>query len=310
MAKTALATLESALRAKKLDRTLTSALPAVDRQDALSSAPSSAPTGVAALDACLRSGVPRGQLSELAGPRSSGRTTLMLQLMAAATERGELVAVIDTFDRLDVASVVAAGVDVTRLLWVRGQAISKTEGAVDSRWTPGDDSTRGFSERGLRGSPGQGLVERTIDRGLKALNLVLQAGGFGVVALDLADVPIATLKRIPYPTWLRVQRTIEGRDTACVLVVPEPLARSAGGLTLSLTGRTSWAGDADRSRRVAGAELEVRIVSPRRRDGGVVCVSGHTDSSGGVSPGAVLPRAVSRRAVSPRTVSHRVVRSA
>jgi hypothetical protein len=257
MPNAALATLESALRAKRLDRTLTSALPAFDRQDASTCTP----TDVAALDACLRNGVPRGQLSELAGPRSSGRTTLMLQLLAATTRRGEIAAVIDTFDRLDVASAVAAGVDLDRLLWVRGQAISKTEATVDSRWSPGEEGGVG------------GLLERTIDRALKALNLVLQAGGFGVVAIDLADVPIATLKRIPFSTWLRVQRTVEGGDTACVLVVPEPLARSAGGLSLLLTGRTSWAGAADRSRRVVGADLQVRVVSPRRRVGGDVQVS-------------------------------------
>ena len=85
---------------------------------------------------------------------------------------------------------------------------------------------------------GRTLVERSVERAVKALNLVLQAGGFGVVAIDLADVPLVALKRLPFTTWLRVQRAIEGSDTACVLVVPEPLARSAGGLTVSLAGRT------------------------------------------------------------------------
>jgi hypothetical protein len=117
------------------------------------------------------------------------------------------------------------------------------------------------------------LLDRTIERALKALNLVLQAGGFGVVALDLADAPLPALNRIPFTTWLRVQRTIEGSDTACVLVAPQPLARSAGGLTLSLAGRTQWAGNADRSRRLAGMDVTVRVVSPRRRVDGEVTVS-------------------------------------
>ena len=94
---------------------------------------------------------------------------------------------------------------------------------------------------------------------------MLQAGGFGVVAIDLADIPPAALKRVPFTTWLRVQRAIEGSDTACVLVAPEPLARSAGGLTLTLDGRTTWTGAADRSRRLTGADVRVRVVSPRRR---------------------------------------------
>lgn len=228
MAKTALAVLETALRARKLDRTLTTALASLDRTDAAALAP----TDIAVLDACLRGGLPRGQLSEIAGPCSSGRTTVLLTLLAAATRRGEIAALVDTCDRLDVTSAIAAQTDLDRLLWVRGTAA--------------------------------GAIDRAIDRGLKALNLVLQAGGFGVVALDLADVPPFALKSIPFTTWMRVQRIVEGSDTACVLVVPEPLARSAGGVTLMLTGKTAWAGDSDRSRRVDGLDVGIRVASPRR----------------------------------------------
>ena len=235
MANTALAVLESALRARRLDRTLTTALPPLERTDLAALVPSD----VTALDAALRGGLPRGHLSELAGARSSGRTTLLLQLVAAATRRGEIAAIVDTFDRLDVASAAAAGVDLGRLLWIRGQDASGASRAE--------------------------AIDRLVDRALKALNLVLQAGGFGVVAIDLADVPLAVLKRLPFNTWLRIHRIIEGSDTACVLLVPEPVARSAGGLTLSLGARATWTGAAARSRRIAGLDVRVRIVSPRRR---------------------------------------------
>jgi hypothetical protein len=114
---------------------------------------------------------------------------------------------------------------------------------------------------------------------LKALNLVLQAGGFACVVLDLADAPPAALKRIPYTTWLRVPRIIEGHDTACLLLTPQPLARSAGGLTLVLTGRARWAGDADRNRHLTGADLTVRVVSPRRRVDGEVSVCAFANDS-------------------------------
>jgi recombination protein RecA len=114
---------------------------------------------------------------------------------------------------------------------------------------------------------------RAIDRALKALNLVLQAGGFGIVAIDLADVPAMRLRQIPFTTWPRVQRVIEGSDTACVLLTPEPLARSAGGLTLSLAGRSTWTGASDRSRLLQGNDLRVRVVSPRKRIDGDVRVS-------------------------------------
>ena len=237
MANQALARLETALRDRKLDRTLTTALPAGERRDDSAAIA----TDVAPLDTCLRGGLPRGQLSEIVGPSSSGRTALALQTIAASTRRGDIAALVDTFDRLDVASAVGAGIDVERLLWVRGEASGGSDAAVN--------------------------------RALKAVNLVLQAGGFGCVVLDLADVPSPALRRIPFTTWLRVQRIIEGSDTACVLIAAQPLARSAGGLTLSLAGRVRWTGDADRSRHLTGADIDVRIISPRRRFDGQVSIN-------------------------------------
>ena len=263
---TALSVLESALRERKLDRTLTTALPPLERSDPAAVVP----FDIAAMDAVLRGGLPRGQVSELAGPHSSGRTTLLLQLLrattrgseGAATRGGEITALVDTCDRLDVASASAAGIDLDRLLWIRGEG---------------------------------GPIERVVDRALKALNLVLQAGGFGVVVLDLADVPLRVLKGLPFTTWLRVQRIVEGSDTACVLVVPEPFARSAGGLTVMCAGQTTWSGPTGsgptegarltaglfagasakaeasaKAIRFTGLETEIRVVSPRRRvDGNV-----------------------------------------
>ena len=260
MANHTLAVLEDALRARKLDRTLTSTIPPGkdDGRVAL--------TALAGLDAGLAptahacavgapgegGGLPRGQLSDMAGPQSSGRTTLLLQILAAATRRGEIAALVDTFDRLDLASVVAAGVDLDRLLWIRGHAI---------RMSQGSDLRPQSRAAGLSLRP-EALVDRTIERALKALNLVLQAGGFGVVALDLADASPAALHRIPFTTWLRVQRTIEGSDTACVLVAPRPLARSAGGLTLALDGRTQWAGQPTKPQAEAGGPGPASVSGP------------------------------------------------
>src|SRR5262249_32814451 len=108
--------LESILRARRLDRTLTTAVPPPDPQ----ADPALAPTGVMALDAALGGGFPRGQLSEVIGARSSGRTSLMQQMIAAATGRGELVALIDVLDMFDVESASAAGAALDHLLWIRG----------------------------------------------------------------------------------------------------------------------------------------------------------------------------------------------
>ena len=250
--------IEALLRERKLDRTLTTALPADTGADHV------AEFGVAALDARV-AGVPRGHVSELVGPTSSGRTSVAWQWLGAATTRGESVALIDTFDRFDPASGAACGIELSRLLWVRGQAITKTASAVDPAWLPGARAVDG---------PGT-LLERTIDRSLKALNLVLQSGVCTAVVLDFADVPLTGIRRVPQTTWLRLQRIVEGTDVACLLLGSAPLARSAGGVTITTGASTGaqgasgargvkWAGAHDRSRRLAGLYVSMRLSSPRR----------------------------------------------
>jgi hypothetical protein len=220
----------------------------------------------------LGGGLPRGQMSELHGPVSSGRTSLGWAALAAATARGEWVALIDTFDRFDPVSGVACGIDLSRLLWVRGQAITKTTGAVDPAWLPGTRAVEG---------PGT-LLERTIDRSLKSLNLVLQSRVCTAVVLDFADVPLNGLRRVPLTTWMRLQRIVEGTDIACLLMGTVPLTRSAGGVTVATTGAAArvserqraerWAGDHDRSRRLAGLSVGVRVSSPRQAIQGSVAL--------------------------------------
>ena len=75
-------------------------------------------SGIPAIDA-LTGGLPRGCLTEVCGPASSGRTTVLLAALAAATRRGEFCVVVDASDALDPHSVAAAGVELEQLLWVR-----------------------------------------------------------------------------------------------------------------------------------------------------------------------------------------------
>ena len=203
------------LRVRRLDRTLASEARALPWP--------AAPFAEPALTEALRGGIPRGQLSEIHGPVSSGRTSLAWAALAAATARGEWAAVIDTVDRFDPERAHDAGVVLSRLLWVRGQALSKTSGAIDPAWVPGERSVRG---------PGT-LLERTIDRAIKAFNLVAQSGVCTMIVLDLIDVPETTLGRIPRSTWLRLQRVVEGSDAALLLLAAAPVARSAGGLSIA-----------------------------------------------------------------------------
>jgi hypothetical protein len=215
------AALESLLRERRLDSTLTSVTPCVPRdEDAL------APTGLDALDSHLLGGLPRGQLSEITGPRSSGRTSVLVRLMAEASRRGELVALVDALDRFDPVSAEAAGLDASRFLWVRGQDVPLSRTALAPGWEP----ARPAAGRGRRT-----LVAQALDRAIKSLNLVLQAGGFGLAAIDLADVPLDVLKGLPFTTWLRLQRVLEGTDTACVIVAAGGIARSTGGVSIRLS---------------------------------------------------------------------------
>ena len=186
------------------------------------------------LDAQLGGGFPRGQLSELVGPRSSGRTSLVLRTMAAATARGDLVALVDALDRLDVASAQAAGVDLDRLLWIRGHVVSNPGMCRDSN-------------------------HRALEQAVNALALVLQAGNFGVVVFDVADAPPDAIRRLPFTTWFRLQRMVEGSQTACVLAGTERVARSSAGLTIQLAAPRA----AFQARLFSGLHTEARIIQAR-----------------------------------------------
>ena len=133
----------------------------------------------------------------------------MLQTAAAATGRGELVALVDALDMFDVESASAAGVDLDRLLWIRGHVVS---------------------------NPGlcRDINQRALEQAIRAFTLVLQAGNFGLVIFDAAEAPAEAIRRLPFTTWLRLQRMVEGSQTMCLLVGGEPMARSSAGLTLRL----------------------------------------------------------------------------
>jgi hypothetical protein len=153
------------------------------------------------LDEALGGGFPRGQLSEIIGERSSGRASLLARLLAAATARGELAALVDALDMLDVESAAAAGVDLGRLLWIRGSVVSQPGLCRDSN-------------------------QRAMEQAVRALSLVLGAGNFGLVAFDVGEAPAESLRRLPFTTWLRLQRMVEGRQTICDLDVRVIRARA------------------------------------------------------------------------------------
>ena len=183
-------------------------------------APLTVSTGIAALDA-LTGGLPRGALSEITGPASSGRTGVMLAALAGATRRQEVCALVDASDSFDPASAAAAGVDLERLLWVRCQRIHHGENLAAWSMNP-PPRTAAFAFGGA------------LEQVLKVTDLLLQRGGFGMVVLDLGDIPAESARRVPLTSWFRFRRAVEPTATVLLLVEQEPCAKTCASLVMRL----------------------------------------------------------------------------
>ena len=152
-------------------------------------------TGLPEVDR-ISGGIPRGAITEILGSASSGRTCLLHSVLAASTARQEVCALVDTSDSFDVASAVNAGADFDQLLWIR--------------------------------------CSSNVDHMIKAADLLLQSGGFGLVALDLGDIPAAQSRRIQLSWWFRFRRAIENTPTAMLVISRDPNARSCASLVLEM----------------------------------------------------------------------------
>ena len=200
-------------------------------------APEMAFSGIPALDA-LTGGLPRGCLTEICGPASSGRTTVLLAALAAATGRGEFCAVVDASDALDPQSTADAGVDLDRLLWVRcGEDDSPNEHSPrrhpSAPLRAGRDSEKTNSEDRTR-SRNTNQPERRLEQVLRATDLLLESGGFGLIVLDLSDLPAQSARRIPLTTWFRFRRAVENKPTILLAIEQQPIAGSCSSLLLQL----------------------------------------------------------------------------
>jgi len=165
-------------------------------------------TGVEEIDA-LTGGMPRGALSEIFGPASSGRTSLMYSMLAHATTHEETCALVDMNDVFAPTAAAAAGIDFDRLLWIR--------------------------------------CAGNLEHAFKATDLLLHAGGFGLVILDLGDVPGKDARRIISSWWYRFRRTVEDRPTVITVISEEACTRSCAALTLELKGAAEWSRASERA---------------------------------------------------------------
>ncbi|MEE9400024.1 MAG: recombinase RecA [Dehalococcoidales bacterium] len=104
--------------------------PAIEEQRAI-------PSGSLALDMALGiGGIPRGRITEIFGPESSGKTTLGQHIIAEAQKQGGMVAYIDVEHALDPSYAANCGVNVDELLISQPdtgeQALEITEALVRS----------------------------------------------------------------------------------------------------------------------------------------------------------------------------------
>src|SRR5712692_8587857 len=113
--------------------------------------------------------VVEGGITEIFGRTSSGRTSLLVACLREVTRRGALAAFVDTDHVFDPAGAARAGVELSRVLWVR--------------------------------------CNRRPDRALRAADLLVRCPGFALIALDTGDFTPRLSLTMTYRLKLAVRRT-------------------------------------------------------------------------------------------------------
>lgn len=140
--------------------------------------------------------LPRGAITEILGETSTGRTALAHAMLATSTLGDEVTAWIDCHDSFDPASAVSAGADLDKLLWVQ--------------------------------------CGHRLETALKAADMVLHNGGFGLIVLDLCDVTAVGLQRVPLSYWYRIRRAVEHTPSVLLILARHSIAKSCSTRQLSL----------------------------------------------------------------------------
>ncbi len=195
----------------QIERSLADRFPA-----ALSPAPKTirevAATGIRAVDELLVGGLPVGAISELTGPESSGRTSLALAFVASRIAEGRVCAWVDGNDCFDPESAAANGVCLSQLLWVRCRNVEAKPKQREQRWA-------------------------RLDQALRATDLLLQAGGFAAIVLDLGATAPEHGNRIPAATWFRFRQAADRARGSLVVLGRAAYAQSSAAVALECSGR-------------------------------------------------------------------------
>lgn len=158
-----------------------------------------------AIGGVLETGLARGTIMEISGQRSSGRTGLAHHILAQATLRGEICAVVDLAGAFAPAAAQAAGVILPQVVWVR--------------------------------------CGNNIEHALRAADLLIHAGGFGIVLLDICDASARMLNRIPLSYWFRFRRALENTPANLVVCAPQAVAKSCSSTNFALQRKSfAWSG--------------------------------------------------------------------
>jgi len=191
-----------------------------------------APTGIASVDA-LTGGLPRGGLTEIFGPAGAGKTSLLTAALAARTRAAEVCALVDARDAFDPETAEAADVRLERLLWVRCREIAQA---------------------------------------MRVTDLLLQGGGFGMVAVDLSDIAPRLVRHVPLNVWFRWRRAVENTQTILMVLGQESNAKTCASLVLRIESEgAEWSSTAGEPRQteallLEGFESGVERVRTRRRE--------------------------------------------
>lgn len=153
------------------------------------------PTGALALDLALGvGGIPRGRITEIFGPESSGKTTLAQHIIAETQRRGGTAAYIDVEHALDPAYAANCGVKITDLLISQPdtgeQALEITEALVRSSAIDAIvvDSVAALVPRAeIEGEMGEahvGLQARLMSQALRKLAAAIGKSGTAVIFIN------------------------------------------------------------------------------------------------------------------------------
>jgi hypothetical protein len=187
-------------------------------------------TGIPEVDQLLDGGLPVGAISEITGPVSSGRTSLALAFLAQRTSEDRVCAWIDASDSFDSESAAANGVALKQLLWVRcknplpGPQSSARPNFSRLDFPRPDLSRPDFS---------------CLAQALRATDLLLQAGGFAALVLDLGSTAPEHAAKVPLATWFRFRQAADRTRCSLLVLAQEPLAQSSAAVVLECAPLTA-----------------------------------------------------------------------